>query len=812
MLTKTRLAFISLLALIATLLVVPTPAHATDFDLTTPPGAMAVSPNGEYVYFSRASFNPGTGVIKRLKVSDGTVTDIVTMNDPAGCHAHTTALAVTPDGSKLYAGGYSCVMTINLSDNSWTSSYTGNDWVQKIVVGTDAAYAAFPEGGAVFKATKSGGSWGSSWTQLVAPQGGGWRPVSRSAALAADGATVYVADENGDVRVINSSTGAESDLTGSGASVAIAIAPDGSYLLVLNGGRDLKRVELTGSNAGTVTSASFGSDWGLRRISIDSSGTYAYIGAVWSRALLKIRTSDLSQVDRVDFRVAYPALAADTPDDVVTSPVSGSNNVYVSSSALSKIISYPSAPYAPTSLTATPADDSATISFTAAQSGMSDVTNYEYRIDGTGSWTALSPADTTSPVTIPGLTNGTAAGIEIRAVNAVGTGPSSSSVTVTPQSTPRTPRSVSITPLSGQISISFTAPASDGGFAITNYEVSTDGGATWRAQSPAVTVGPIVVTGLTNGVGYSVSLRAVNALGGGTGSTPVTVTPNVASSGSSSSGTVRAPEPTPTASPSPSASPSPGTSSAPAVIAVPEPVAVGEGIVVVDGRVSKVAVNVVEGRKWQVKGEDFTLEFIPQALVGELEGSFTARAGTKVEVRGDGFAPGSLIASYLPGALADSLGQATVNSDTTFDVIASLPASLKAGQYVFQVNGLGTSTTVRSVNLGLQLLAAEIVKPKAFSQRVIFAKDSAVVGSKAKSALSAFVRKYPKATSALIVPVAPKGASGQELSLARKRATAAKSALRTQGFSDPIRIARKVRLASDATAGVRTMVWIKLAQ
>lgn len=808
MLTKPILALTSLLALIATLLVVPTSAQATDFDLTTPPGAMVVSPNGEYVYFSRAAFNPGTGVIKRLKVSDGTVTDIVTMSDPAGCHAHTTALAITPDASKLYAGGYGCIMTITLSDNSWVSQNTGvGHFVQDIAMGSDAAYAIYPEGGNVVKTVKSGGAWGSTWTSVR----GAGSIVSRSGALSPDGSTLYVASEGQAVRVIDTVTGNETSLAGSSPSFHVAISPDGSFLLVIDGGRGIKRVELTGVNAGMVTSASYGADWGIRGLAIDSSGTYAYLSAVWSRALLKIRTSDLTQVDRVDFRVAYPSLAADTPDDVVTSPVSGSDTVYVSSSALSKIISYPSAPYAPTSITATPADDSATISFTAAQSGMSDVTNYEYRIDGTGSWTALSPADAMSPVTIPGLTNGTAAGIEIRAVNAVGTGPASSSVTVTPQSTPRTPRSVSITPSSGQISISFTAPASDGGFAITNYEVSTDGGATWRAQSPAVTTGPIVVTGLTNGVGYSVSLRAVNSLGGGTGSTPVTVTPNVASSGSSSSGTVRAPEPTPTASPSPSASPSPGASSAPAVVAVPEPVAVGEGIVVVDGRVSKVAVNVVEGRKWQVKGEDFTLEFIPQALVGELEGSFTARAGTKVEVRGDGFAPGSLIASYLPGALADSLGQATVNADTTFEVIASLPASLKAGQYVFQVNGLGTSTTVRSVNLGLQLLAAEIVKPKAFSQRMIFAKDSAVVGGKAKSALSAFVKKYPKATSALIVPIAKKGASSQELSLARKRAAAAKSALRAQGFTDPIRIARKVRMASDATAGVRTMVWIKLS-
>ncbi len=810
-LKKTLLALVSLLSLIVVSLTVPTTVQAGDFTLATAPGAIAWSPDGQYAYFSPATQTYGTGTIKRLDLSNGNVTDVVTMSDPYGCHAHVTAMAVTPDNTTLLAGGYSCVFTIPLANPSgFTTTTTWFDWAQQVSVGADAAYVVGSRNGMVYKITKAGSTWGPSWSRL-----GGDSWTARSLAVSPSGATVYVGKESSEVRVIDTSTGAETALTGSGPSHAVAIAPDGSYLLVTDGTRTVRKVVLTGASAGTVTSASYGDENGMRKMVIDPTGTYAYVGSIWSRSLVKIRTSDLTVADRLNFRTAYPSLSADTPDDLAASPsasrTSAADEVLVSSAALSRIIQLPSAPYAPTSLGATPGDDSASVTFTAANSGLSTITNYEFRVNGTGSWTALSPADTTSPVTVTGLTNGTSASIELRAVNAQGTGSASSSVTVTPQSTPRAPRSVSITPSSGQISISFSAPESDGGFAITNYEVSIDNGSTWQAQSPAVTSGPIVVGGLTNGVQYLVSLRAVNALGSGTGSTAVGVTPNPVSSGGGSS--VSAPDPTPRATPSPSPSPTPSAAptAPPAQVTVPEPVAVGEGLVVVDGRATRVAVKSIGGRAWQVQGEDFTLEFIPQALAGELDGSFTARAGAKVLVRGDGFAPGTLIASYLPGAWADSLGQSTVESDGTFEVNAMIPASLRAGQYVFQVNGLGTATTVRSVNLGMLLLPALRKAAKATSLRVTFPSATATMTSASTSALAAFVRRNgTKSTSALIVPVVAAKATQAQATEARRQALAVKQGLVDQGFAKPIRVASGVRRVEGAHARPGTMVWLRL--
>lgn len=86
---------------------------------------------------------------------------------------------------------------------------------------------------------------------------------------------------------------------------------------------------------------------------------------------------------------------------------------------------------APTSLTNVPALTSVAISFTApTNDGGSPITNYEYSFNNS-TWTAFSPVDTTSPVTISDLSNGTAYTVYLRAVNIVGSGPASSGTSFT---------------------------------------------------------------------------------------------------------------------------------------------------------------------------------------------------------------------------------------------------------------------------------------------------------------------------------------------------------------------------------------------
>lgn len=88
---------------------------------------------------------------------------------------------------------------------------------------------------------------------------------------------------------------------------------------------------------------------------------------------------------------------------------------------------------------AAPVIDSATagsgfinIYFTAGATYGSAITNYQYSTNNGGAWTTRSPVDTSTPLTISGLNNGTSYQVRIRAVSAVGTSDSSTSISATP--------------------------------------------------------------------------------------------------------------------------------------------------------------------------------------------------------------------------------------------------------------------------------------------------------------------------------------------------------------------------------------------
>ena len=101
-----------------------------------------------------------------------------------------------------------------------------------------------------------------------------------------------------------------------------------------------------------------------------------------------------------------------------------------SASSPSSGITATTVPAAPASLSATAGDQQASIAFTPVTGG-STITNYKYSTDNS-TFTAFSPAQTSSPVTITGLTNGTAYTFYLKAVNANGDSAASSGVSVTP--------------------------------------------------------------------------------------------------------------------------------------------------------------------------------------------------------------------------------------------------------------------------------------------------------------------------------------------------------------------------------------------
>ena len=172
---------------------------------------------------------------------------------------------------------------------------------------------------------------------------------------------------------------------------------------------------------------------------------------------------------------------------------------------------------APTSLSGTAGNGSATISFTAPSSnGGASISNYKYSTDGS-TYTALNPADTTTPVTIPGLTNGTTYSITLKAVNSAGDSSASSSVSVTPRTTPGAPTiGTATTPSTTSAEVTFSAPASDGGSAITAYTVTAYlSNGTSAGVTASGSTSPITVTGLTPGTQYTFKVAATNVAGTG---------------------------------------------------------------------------------------------------------------------------------------------------------------------------------------------------------------------------------------------------------------------------------------------------------
>jgi len=154
-------------------------------------------------------------------------------------------------------------------------------------------------------------------------------------------------------------------------------------------------------------------------------------------------------------------------------------------------------PEPPTGLSATAlGNTSISVAFTAGGANGSPITNYKYALSTNGgssygSFTALNPADITSPVTISGLTQGTTYFIKLKAVNDMGDSAESAAVSSTTTST---------------IVVDYVVSAGGGGGAV--YEAGGGGGGGGYRHS----------YGTASGTGTSG--------GGGPCETPLTLSPS----------------------------------------------------------------------------------------------------------------------------------------------------------------------------------------------------------------------------------------------------------------------------------------------
>jgi titin len=135
------------------------------------------------------------------------------------------------------------------------------------------------------------------------------------------------------------------------------------------------------------------------------------------------------------------------------------------------------APGAPTSVSATAGNGSATVSWTApASDGGSAITGYNVTRFVGGIAQGTDSVGVVTQTTVSGLTNGTTYTFRVAAKNTIGTGAQSSDsngvTPMAPATAPGAPTGVSATAGNGSATVSWTAPAADGGSAITAYDVT----------------------------------------------------------------------------------------------------------------------------------------------------------------------------------------------------------------------------------------------------------------------------------------------------------------------------------------------------
>eukprot|EP01083_Nonionella_stella_P291956 993222_1 len=123
---------------------------------------------------------------------------------------------------------------------------------------------------------------------------------------------------------------------------------------------------------------------------------------------------------------------------------------------------------------------------------------------------------------VNGLKSGQSYEFRVKAENKIGWGGFSTPMSGTPATFPGAPTITGIIPGNSQIILKFSAPAENGGRAVSKYRLKIDGA---EKQLLDTTGMSFVVTGLTNGQSYKFQVNAQNEMGWGKFSTAMTETP-----------------------------------------------------------------------------------------------------------------------------------------------------------------------------------------------------------------------------------------------------------------------------------------------
>ncbi len=187
----------------------------------------------------------------------------------------------------------------------------------------------------------------------------------------------------------------------------------------------------------------------------------------------------------------------------------------------------PGLPVAPSAVTAVAGnglvpDKTATVSWTApSPSVIAPVWGYDVVASPGRATMYVSAPGTTA--TFSGLTDGVSYTFQVSALNSSGVGAASwpASNAVTPRATPVSPGAptgLEAVPGEGQVTATWSPPVDNGGSTLTGYVVTTSPGGVGLTVGPSST--SLLITGLTDGVSYTVTVAATNSIGTGPQSQP----------------------------------------------------------------------------------------------------------------------------------------------------------------------------------------------------------------------------------------------------------------------------------------------------
>ena len=143
----------------------------------------------------------------------------------------------------------------------------------------------------------------------------------------------------------------------------------------------------------------------------------------------------------------------------------------------------------------------------------------------------IATASTALNTNISGLTNQLPYQVRVRARNSDGWGAWSSASGGTPLGVADAPANLASVSGNNQLEVSWSAPANNGGYAISDYDIqyrASTGTNTWgiwndwQGSTVSTATSATINSGVVNGTKYQVRVRAVNSAGDGTWSAPIT--------------------------------------------------------------------------------------------------------------------------------------------------------------------------------------------------------------------------------------------------------------------------------------------------